>query len=499
MIPSSLLLLLSCQAPARLPAQPDSGTEPLDSGDGGDVGDGGGGRDGGGLGDGGDGGGSGDGGTEDGGTEDGGGSTTKAALPNILLVISDDLGVDASACYEAPVSTRAPQPTIEALCARGLVFDSAWSQPTCSPTRASLLTGRYPYRHGVAEPLADHLPGLTLDERLIPAVLDAAGSGYAHAAFGKWHLGTDANGGLSHPTLAGFSSFVGTWGGGVSSYRSWERVQDGVVTPVEGYLTSQTVDDALSWIGAQTSPWFALVGFHAAHSPIHLPPEELHSYELSGEAEDIAARGPAYFQSMIEEMDTELGRLLEGLPPGALDSTVVIYLADNGTVSELNSGTWPLGHGKSSVYLGGVLVPLIVAGPDIVEPGRRVSGLVDVVDLFPTILELAGLSSEDWHDEELPIDGISLVPALLDPAVLPTRTFQLAEWLPSNTEWVGTGRTISDGRFKLMRYRDGSRALYDIRVDPMELSPLDLETLEAEASAALTGLEAELDRRPLPD
>lgn len=437
--------------------------------------------------------------TGDGGTDTGGdGGTPKPdPPPNILLVVSDDIGVDASACYDLPKSTRAPQPSVEALCARGLVFESAWAQPLCSPTRASLLTGRYPYRHGVVEALSDSSDGLSLDERLIPAVLDAAGSGYAHAVFGKWHLGTNKNGGFDHPNLAGFSHFVGAWGGGVSSYTSWERIEDGVTSTAEGYITSQTVDDALGWIEVQEQPWFALVAFHAAHMPLHLPPEDLHTQDLSGEAGDVAENAPAYFRAMVEAMDTELGRLFASLPPDQLENTVIIYTSDNGTVSALNSGAWPDGHGKSTLYLGGVLVPLVIAGPVVAEPGRLVGGRVDVVDLFPTILELAGVSPEDWLDAKRPIDGESLVPSLSDPAVLPTRVHQLAEWFP-NASWPGAGRTLSDGRFKLIRTLDGGEHLYDLEADPLEATPLDLLALDAEAAAARESLNAALALLPVP-
>lgn len=262
------------------------------------------------------------------------------------------------------------------------------------------------------------------------------------------------------------------------------------------YVTTQTVDDALAWMGEQKTPWFALVGFHAPHTPIHLPPAELHTYKLSGTATDIRDNDDAYFQAMVQALDTEMGRLLDSLPEKDRDRTMVIYLGDNGTLGRVNSGAWPAGHAKMSLWLGATWVPFVVAGPLVAEPGRRVGGLVDVVDIFPTVLEIAGLEPEEWADPERPVEGISLLPAIQDSTRLPDRRFHLAEWLALGGTST-SGRTISDGTYKLMRYASGEEALYDLRVDPLEEAALDMGALDAEASAALAAMQAELDARPL--
>lgn len=414
--------------------------------------------------------------------------------PGVLVLIADDLGVDASACYpEFPGVQRAPQPTIEALCERGVVFERAWANPVCSPSRAGLLTGRYSHRHGVGESIGEDSPGLALDERLLPAALDAAGTGVTHAAFGKWHLAASDNGGEQHPNLAGFSHFSGALGGEVSNYGRWEHTVDGETGTATGYVTTRTVDDASRWIARQTGPWLATVAFHAPHTPIHAPALALHSQEDCVD-ETIDADPVPCFRAMVESMDREIGRLLEGLHP----DTIVVYLGDNGSLDEVDQGAWPEGHAKSTLFLGGAWVPLVIVAPGLAEPGRR-EDLVDLVDLFPTLIELSGGALDAALDPERPIDGISLLPTLADAQQAHSRTFQLTEWYGARAPAVSSGQAITDGRLKRIRYRSGEELLFDIEADPAESTALDPEALSTEDRATWDWLGAELDARPVPD
>lgn len=420
------------------------------------------------------------------------GTPTSPPPPGLLLVVADDFGVDVSAGYADFAGVeRAPQPTIEALAARGRVFERAWANPLCSPSRAGLLTGRYAHRHGVGESVSETSPGLSLDERLLPAAIAATGATIPTAAFGKWHLAGTDNGGAEHPNRAGFSHFAGALGGELDDYNRWERTVDGETSTVGTYATTRVVDDARRWIDAQGEPWFALVAFHAPHTPIHAPPAALHDRSDCPEG-PVGSDAVPCFRAMIQAMDHELGRLLEGLHP----DTTVIFLGDNGTWDEVDQGAWPEGHAKSSLYLGGAWVPLIIAGPEV-EPGRS-AALVDLVDLFPTSLELLGLSVEAAVDPLRPIDGVSLLPHLRDAAVVHPRAFQLSEWFGSRADRAESGQAIGDGRLKRIRFRSGEERLFDIQVDPGEQSPLDPGGLSEEDSAIWTWLGRELDARPLP-
>ena len=425
-------------------------------------------------------------------------SPSADAHPNILLIVADDVGVDQSACYDAPAVDRAPQPNLENLCRNAVAFNRAWANPYCSPTRAGLLTGRYSFRTGVGEPLGRGGPGPSLDEYTLPQALDAVGTGYTHAVFGKWHLSDDDNGGNDHPNLAGFDHFAGAMAGQVEDFWGWTRVEDGVEEWVTDYATSRTVDDALSWIGAQEGPWFAQVSFHAPHWPLHLPPLDLHSYDdLSGDPADIAEQPELYYQAMLEAMDTELGRMLEGIGPEVLRNTVIIYVGDNGTQENVNQGAFAADHAKGTLYQGGVHVPLFVTGRGVVGGGRRVPHLVNTVDLFATVLELAGGEPELALPEGVVTDSVSIVPYLADRRAPARRDWVLAEVFGPNVDTGKAGQAIYDGQHKLLRFGDGNEELYDLRADPDEAANLLDGELSVPAARAWVQLSSQLDLMPL--
>ena len=177
--------------------------------------------------------------------------------PNILLVIADDMGVDASPCY--PVGDQKPHmPVLEDLCRTGVVFENVWSNPQCSPTRATILTGRYGFRTGVrAAMLRMGNPGIRLDELSIQRLLDQRlDSRYAHAVIGKWHLSDWDNGGPNNPELMGVGHYSGLIKNGHDDYWKWHRTEDGETRLVEGYSTTVFTNEAIDWIGKQDKPWF---------------------------------------------------------------------------------------------------------------------------------------------------------------------------------------------------------------------------------------------------
>jgi len=352
---------------------------------------------------------------------------------NVLVLLADDLGVGELRLY-GQGQDYPPTPNLERLARNGVVFRNAWSEPTCSPTRAALLTGRHGFRTSIGiavDPFADPV-GLRESEVTLPELLDlGTGGRYAHALIGKWHL-TPLSAGDLAPNRAGFAHFAGSLEGQIINYVNWRRVENGVARMTDRYATSACVDDALTWIGRQNGPWFCLVAFQAPHAPFHAPPPALHTQTLpSGPPRSLCVQTTGndprlYYKAMVQAMDTEIGRLLGSLPPRELARTTILFLSDNGTEPCVSAPT--TFRAKGTLYEGGVHVPLIAAGYRV---GRGVSdALVATSDLFATVAELAGVDPR----EVLPghaLDSISFAPSLADPAV-ELRRYVLAETFTPN-------------------------------------------------------------------
>ncbi len=336
--------------------------------------------------------------------------------PNVLLVIADDLGVDKLRAEFPELTDLPPQPTLDRLSAEGVRFRHAWVTPLCSPTRAALLTGRHPHQLGVGEALPEREPlQMPLGELTLAEALRDAG--YATGAFGKWHLSTfSAVNGVDHPNLQGFQRYAGGLGNfNGSAYDAFLKVEDGAVSTRTVYATTDEVDDALAWLADAPEPWFAMVAFHAPHTPLHHPPDALLSAPLPPDAGEYAM-----WSAMVEAMDSELGRLLDGIPADAAERTTVFFIGDNGTVDDAITPPFRPERAKGSVYEGGVRVPWIVVGPPVGSPGSTSDALVHAVDLFPTVLDLAGVPEPDAGGLRV---GHSLVPHLADPDLPSPRTY----------------------------------------------------------------------------
>lgn len=418
----------------------------------------------------------------------------RAERPNILVVVVDDFGVDASGCYDLFDVHKAPQPTLKSLCRNGVVFERAWANPLSSPTRAGMLTGRDAWRTMVGEPVDDEAPGLPADELLLPAALDELGAGHAHAAFGKWHLADDLNGGDEHPNLAGFAHYAGGIEAGVDSYDAWEKVIDGSRDMTETYATTDTVDDAIGWLDEQDGPWFLWLAFNAPHSPIHLPPATLHSYDDLDEYEEGDDPVP-YYLATIEAMDTELGRLLDHMSREERDNTWIIYVGDNGTWAPVNQDAYLDVRSKGSLFQGGVHVPMVVVGPGLDSPGRREDALVGTVDIFSTVIELAGGDPSDLGVE---LDSVSMLPYLRDADAVDQRRHLLVEVFGPKTASNHAGRAITDGRWKYLRKFSGAEFLFDLDNDPREARNL-ADSVAVGPARARARLGAYLDARPVDE
>jgi arylsulfatase A-like enzyme len=428
----------------------------------------------------------------------GGGTATPPAdtqPTNVLLVMLDDFGIDMFAPYGAH-PTPPPTPNLAALAAEGMLFEYFYSAPSCSPTRAAVLTGRLGFRHGIGKPIDQWLPehALALDERTLAEVLDAGiAGGVTSAAIGKWHLGSEAIGGASHPNLQGFDWFEGTLGNFMfgNTYFSHEKVTNGVRDPSTVYATSEQVDDALAQITTMPEPWFMYLGFNAPHTPLHAPPSNLHSAELSGVPGDTAN---AHYRAMVEALDRELGRLLDGIPPEIRAHTTILVLGDNGTPQQVMTPPSVPGNSKGTVFEGGVRVPLIVAGKHVAAPGTRCSALVQAVDLFPTVVELMGADLALGLGDSRPIDGVSLAPYLANPTRAPLREYVVVNRFSPNgfDPYESYGAMIRDTRWKLVR-RDGQPdALYDMQGLVLEGANLNDGDMTTEEAAQLARLQAAL-------
>lgn len=354
---------------------------------------------------------------------------------NILVLIADDLGVDQLAAYGLGTEL-APTPNLDGLAAQGVLFRNAWSQPTCTATRATIQTGRYGFRTRIGASIYPYsnAPALELGEVTLPEMLDlGTGARYAHAMIGKWHLGSYVVGGDFAPNWAGYDHFSGSLEGQIATYFSWRKVVDGVVSTSTRYATSACVDDALLWIGQQTRPWMCVVGFQAPHAPFHAPPANLHTQSLPGATPTPSCPPPGgtdarpFYRAMVQALDTEIGRLLADLPAGVRARTTVLFLGDNGSESCVRVPPFP-SLGKATVYEGGVSVPLIASGYRVSQ--GESSALVSTTDLFATVAELAGVDL-GISFPGLELDSVSFAASLQDPGH-EQRTWIYAESFTAN-------------------------------------------------------------------
>jgi arylsulfatase A-like enzyme len=416
------------------------------------------------------------------------------ATKNILVVIADDFGIDSHSLYNTnPAASLPPTPTVNALAARGVRFANACAYPVCSPTRSAMLTGRYGFRTGVTTLL--DLPaqqGIYTNEVTLPELLAPT---HRTASFGKWHLG----GGATGPNaVGGWSHFSGALQGALgmnaTNFWLWTKTTNGVSRAnYFGYATTDNVNDTLAWLDRQgTNRWFLWLGFNAPHTPYHLPPANLcpHYAGLSGTATDLQQNPRRYFEAAVEAMDTELGRLLAGLNT---NDTAILFLGDNGTMQRVIQPPYNIdGRAKDSLYEGGVRVPFIIAGPDVASPGRVCTEVVHVVDVFATVLELAGVDAASVLPRGLPNDSRSLTPILRNEPFTPAEPAVLMEDSDPNPAGSLTGRAARLAQHKLIRWDTGAEEFYDLAVDPLEATNLLTRTPTITQQSSLDQLRARL-------
>lgn len=384
-------------------------------------------------------------------------ATAAQAKPNVLLIIADDMGLEASNCYDLG-DQQAPMPNLQALCQSGMVFENAYAAPTCSPTRATIMSGQYGFRTGVGAPVApDGSDALSPDTYTLFDAL--APTGYASNLIGKWHISGRRNG-YEAPTDMGVPDYFGLYSGGLRDYFNWTAIEDGEETRIDGYATTVLADRAIDWITEQSQPWFLWLAFNAPHAPFHQPPKDLHSYDdLPNTQADIRRNPLPYYQAMLEALDTEIGRLLDSIPQYVRDNTIVIFLGDNGSPNQVTRGFYGNHQAKGTIYDSGTHVPLILSGPEV-SAGRS-EAFVNTTDLTTTIASLTGatFSSPDSIDFSAALTGGDTARDVI----------YVEHFTDRETKGRGVyGWALREGDFKLVQPDGQSPQLFNLADDPLE-------------------------------
>jgi len=415
---------------------------------------------------------------------------TVSAKPNIIFILADDLGWADLGCYGADLHET---PHLDRFASEGVRFTAACAMPVCSPTRATLMTGKHAARLHMtiwSEGAIDggpknrklfdgaSLPDLSHSETTIAKHLHDAG--YLTALVGKWHLG-DAN---HYPETHGFDVNIGGthWGAPQTffwPYRGAGRfgTQFRYVPHLEfgkpgEYLTDRLTDEALRVMdNAGSRPFFLYLAHHAVHTPIEAKPDDVKHFEAK--LRDGLNHQHAIYAAMLKNLDDNVGRVLAHLKQRGLDrNTVVIFASDNGGYVGLDkvgdrripvTNNTPLRSGKGSLYEGGIRVPLMVRWPGITPAGATCTEPVILTDLFQTLLGAAGLPPATNAT-----DGVDLAPLLKNPTAKLDREalfFHYPHYYATTTP-VSAIRTRD---WKLLEYfEDNHVELYDLRNDPGE-------------------------------
>ena len=423
--------------------------------------------------------------------------------PNFVFILVDDLGWVDLGCYG---STFHETPNIDRLAAGSMRFTSAYAAcPVCSPTRASIMTGKYPARIGVTDWIAGRqsyspgLPGdkllsrdfeleMKLEEVTIAEALKA--KGYQTFFAGKWHLGQDS---IYWPEYQGFDINKGGWsvgspGGGYFSPYINPRLKSG---PEGECLTDRLTDESIRFLEERgKEPFFLYLSFYTVHNPQQGKPELIEKYEKKMEAMALdpdamettdrewikyaapggrfverVQQGHPVYASMIETLDTNVGRLMKKLEELELDkNTIVIFMSDNGGLSTSEgspTSNLPLRAGKGWLYEGGIREPMFILWPGSGSEGTVSDVPVTSTDFYPTLLEMAGVDlMPDQHK-----DGISLAPLLTGQGELEERPI-FWHYPHYSNQGGKPGAAVRLGDFKLIEFFDpGLVELYNLEED----------------------------------
>ena len=402
----------------------------------------------------------------------GAGEKAQARKPNIVMILVDDLGYGDLSSYGAK---DLKTPHIDNLVAKGIRFDNFYANcPVCSPTRASLLTGRYPDLVGVPGVIRTHLRNnwgyLAPQAVLLPNLLKR--SGYHTAIVGKWHLGLESP---NIPNVRGFDHFHGYLGDMMDDYYNhrrhginYMRLNEKEIDP-KGHATdlfSQWAIDYIKERSRSKKPFFLYLAYNAPHTPIQ-PPKEWFN-KVKKREKNISDKR-ARLVALIEHMDDGIGKVIASLKKNGLDNnTLIIFTSDNGGQLNVGANNGPLRAGKQDMYEGGIRVPMCAVWPSKIKAGSRGDRIALTMDLFPTICEAAG-TAVDYE-----IDGRSILPELLGKSRPAEERFLF--WVRREGGGYG-GRAYYAARygdFKLVQNSPFEPLeLYNLKDDPKEQNPLE--------------------------
>lgn len=410
-----------------------------------------------------------------------------AEQPNVLIIIADDQGWgDLGFTGNKTVHT----PHLDKLAKSGTILDRFYVSPVCSPTRAEILTGRYHVRTGVSGTSTGRVR-LDLDETTIAEAFKA--NGYQTALFGKWHNGGQAP---YHPNCRGIDEFYGFCSGHWGNYFNPILEHNGEVIKGKGFMTDDLTNHAIEYLNKKNDqPFFMIMALNTPHSPMQVPDAFWNRYKNKNiqqkgsipEKENIEHTRAAL--ALNENIDENIGRVIAALEKNnQLNNTIIIYFSDNGpNGNRFNGGMKGI---KGSTDEGGVRVPFIISWKNKIKDGRTLPQIAANIDLFPTLIDLAGLS---WKNLK-PFDGISLKNILLD-KIPPTSNRIIPSFWANET-------SVRSQRFRLSNKDE----LFDMMNDPNQTNnvatafPTEYQQLKSWKDKWLKEVRSELplqDLRPL--
>jgi len=369
-----------------------------------------------------------------------------ARKPNIVFILVDDMGYGDFSAFNNGLSQT---PTLDSLMNESVCFTHQYTaSPVCNPSRATLMTGRYPHRTGSLDTLEwCGLERLALRETTIADALQA--NGYKTGLVGKWHLG--AFDPRFHPMRRGFDETV-CFRGGMHDYYDW-RIEFGENETRRGdgtYLTDLWTDEACSFIRRNgKKPFFLHLTYNAPHTPLQCPEEDVKPFLETGKFN----KGVSTIYGMIRRMDSGVAKVLQTLKDeDVAENTIVIFTSDNGPQfggtgeNKMDRFNCQLHGSKGCTYEGGIRVPLIIRWPDGVDSGRTEDQMAHFSDWYPTILAMAGA---DMPRDNLPIDGVNILPVVRGEKgkVNTKRFWQWNRYQPVIT----SNAAVRDGDWKLVR------------------------------------------------
>jgi len=394
-------------------------------------------------------------------------SASSKQRPNILVILVDDLGYGDLSSYGAP---DLKTPHIDKIIAEGMRFNYFYANcPVCSPTRASLLSGKYPHKVGVPGVIRTHAKDswgyLDPNSELMQETLKSAG--YKTALIGKWHLGIEEP---NTPNSRGFDHFHGFMGDMMDDYFNhrrhginYMRLNKKEIDP-KGHATDLFTEWSCDYLRQQSDadqPFFMYLAYNAPHSPIQPREDWLKRIQ---ERETNIDPQRAKFGALTEHLDDGIGKVMQCLKETGLDdNTLVIFSSDNGGKIHYGASNYPLRGEKGNLYEGGIRVPTAARWPGRIPPGSCSERIGATMDIMPTVLETTGVKIK--HE----IDGVSFLPTLRGCYQAETKRDLFFIRREGGGYKGGTVEAIRRGDWKIMRPMPGKPLeLYDLRSDPRE-------------------------------